>query len=174
MDAQRFYEKEVLRNGLEVVIRAACPDDPERIVEAFKELDAQSIYRRFFIPKKEITEDELQRFREIDFDTNVTLLCTVERDGREIVIASGSYAKTSEDMAEVAFIVEEDYQRLGISKRLLTHLRQIALANGLKKFTAEVLPCNSEMLGVFRGCGCPMKSRTAEGTVHVTLVLEHS
>jgi GNAT superfamily N-acetyltransferase len=174
MNAQQYYEKEILRNGLEVVIRAARPEDAERMVDAFKKLETQSIYTRFFGPKKEITEAELQRFREIDFDALVRLLCTIERDGREIVIASGIYAKLSEDSAEVAFIVEEDYHRLGISKRLLTHLREIALANGIKNFTAEVLPYNSAMLGVFQRCGWPMKSRTSEGTVHVTLDLEHS
>lgn len=174
MNAQQYYEKEILRNGLEVVIRAAHPEDAERIVEAFKGLEAKSIYTRFFSPKKEITEAELQRFREIDFDTRVTLLCTIERDGREIVIASGTYARLSEDSAEVAFIVEEEYQRQGISKRLLAHLREIALANKIKNFTAEILPYNSAMLGVFRSCGWPMKSCTSEGTVHVTLDLEHS
>lgn len=174
MNAQHYYEKEILRNGLEVTIRAARPEDAERIVEAFKGLEANSVYTRFFSPKKEITETELQRFREIDFDTRVTLLCTIERDGREIVIASGTYVKVSEDSAEVAFVVEEDYQRLGISKHLLIHLREIALAKGLKNFTAEVLSYNSAMLGVFHSCGCPIKSSMSEGIVHVTLDLEHS
>ena len=106
--------------------------------------------------------------------TRVTLLCTIARDGQEIVIASGTYARLSEDSAEVAFIAEEDYQRHGISKHLLTHLGEIALANGIKNFTAEVLPYNSAMLGVFQSCGWPMKSCTSEGTVHVTLDLERS
>jgi RimJ/RimL family protein N-acetyltransferase len=174
MNTQQYYEKAILRNGLEVVFRAARPEDAERMVEAFKELDASSIYTRLFSPKKEITEAELQRFRETDFDTIVRLLCTIERDGREIVIGSGIYAKVSADSAEVAFVVEEDYQRLGISKRLLIHLREIALSNGIKNFSAEVLPYNSAMLGVFQSCGWPMKSRTSEGTVHITLDLEHS
>jgi GNAT superfamily N-acetyltransferase len=174
MNAQRLYEKEVLRNGLEVVIRAARPDDVERILEAFKGLEARSIYTRFFGPKKEVTEAEIQRLRETDSDTLVRLLCTIERDGREIVIAEGVYAKVSGESAEVAFIVEEDYRRLGISKRLLAHLRKIALANGLKKFSAEVLACNAAMLGVFRNCGCPMESRTAGGIVYLTLDLERS
>lgn len=172
MDAQRYYEKEQLRSGQEVVIRAAHPDDTERIVEAFKELEAHSIYTRFFSPKKEITAAELQRFRDTDFDTCVRLLCTIIRDGREVVIASGLYVKVAQDSAEVGFIVEEDYQRQGISRRLLTHLGKIARANGIKNFTAEVLPHNSAMLGVFRRCGWPMKARTSEGTVHVTLALE--
>lgn len=174
MNAQQYYAKETLRNGLEVVIRAARSDDAERMIEAFKKLEAESIYKRFFGPKKEITEAELQRFREIDFDTRVTLLCTIEHHGREIVIASGTYARISEDTAEVAFIVEEDYQRLGISKRLLIHLGKISLSKGIKTFTAEVLPHNSAMLGVLQSCGWPMKSSVVEGIVHVTLDLETS
>lgn len=88
MDARQYYEKEILRNGQEVVFRAVRPEDTERIVAAFKQLEAQSIYTRFFGPKKEITEAELQSFREIDFDTRVTLLCTILREGNEIAIAS--------------------------------------------------------------------------------------
>jgi RimJ/RimL family protein N-acetyltransferase len=171
MNARKYYEKEILRNGLEVAIRAAHPEDADRMLEAFNELDADSVYTRFFAPKKEFTEAELRRFREMDFDTRVTLICTVERNGQEIVIASGTYARLSEDSAEVAFVVEEDYQRLGISKRLLTHLREIALASGLKSFSAEVLPYNSAMLGVFQSCGWPMKARSFDGTVHVTIDL---
>jgi RimJ/RimL family protein N-acetyltransferase len=174
MNPQQYYEKEILRNGLEVVFRAARPDDAERMVASFKALEASSIYTRLFSPKKEITEAELQRFRETDFETRVRLLCTTEQDGMEIVIGSGMYAKVSEDSAEVAFVVEEDYQRLGISKRMLIHLREIALAKGIKNFTAEVLPYNSAMLGVFQNCGWPMKSRTSGGTVHITLDIEHA
>jgi GNAT superfamily N-acetyltransferase len=172
-NARQYYAKEILRNGLEVVIRAARPDDAERIVEAFNELQTESIYMRFFGLKKEITEEELQRFWQIDFDSHVTLLCAVERGGREIVIATGTYDRTSEDSAEVAFVVEEDYQRLGISKRLLTHLRTVAVANGLETFTAEVLPYNIAMLHVFHSCGWPMKSTTSGGVVQITLNLKN-
>jgi len=174
MNAQLYYKKEILRNSLEVIIRAARAEDAEHIVEAFKGLDDQSIYTRFFSFKKEITEAELQRFREADFNKRVTLLCIIERDGREIVIASGSYVRESEDSAEVAFIVEEDYQRHGISRCLLNHLREVAIGNGIKNFTASVLPYNSAMLGVFKSCGWPMQSRTSEGTVQIRLQLEGS
>lgn len=172
MNARQYYEQEILRNGLAVVFRAARPDDADRIIEAFNELEAESIYMRFFSPKKEITEEELQRFRETDFDTRVALLCSTERGGREIVIGYGSYFKVSEDAAEVAFVVEEDYQRLGISRRLLAHLGKIAVANGLKTFTAEVLRYNSAMLGLFQSCGWPMTSKSFDETLHVTLDLK--
>ncbi len=171
-DASQYAAKETLRNGLEVCIRAARPDDCERVIEAFHELDPESVYLRYFGPKKSFSEAEIQRFRETDFKTRVILLCTILRDGREIVIAAASYARVEESVAEMAFIVEEDYHKLGIARRLLHHLGAIASEAGIKKFIAEVLPHNTAMIGVFKRCGWPMKSKTDDGTVHITLALD--
>jgi GNAT superfamily N-acetyltransferase len=172
IDARDHSVTETLRNGLEVCIRAARPDDGDLLIEAFHKLDPESIYLRFFGPKKEISPTELKRFREADFDTRVILLCTVPEAGREIVIASGTYVRAGEASAEVAFIVEEDYHRLGIARRLLTHLGKIATAAGIRTFIAEVLPHNTAMLGVFGRCGWPMTTHSADGVTHITLDLE--
>jgi RimJ/RimL family protein N-acetyltransferase len=174
IDARNYSVAETLRNGLEVRIRAARPDDSDLLIEAFRKLDPESVYLRFFGPKKEISPAELKRFREADFDTRVILICTVQEGGREIAIASGTYARVGNDTAEVAFIVEEDYHRLGIARRLLTHLGKIATAAGIRTFIAEVLPHNTAMLGVFGRCGWPMTTHSADGVIHITLDLESS
>lgn len=92
---------------------------------------------------------ELKNLREADFDTGVILVCTIEEGGREIVIASGTYVRCREAVAEVAFLVEEDYHRLGIARRLLALLGKIATTAGVRTLIAEVLPHNAAMLGVF-------------------------
>jgi GNAT superfamily N-acetyltransferase len=171
IDARNYSARETLRNGLKVCIRAARPDDSDLLIEAFKKLDPESVYLRFFGPKKEFSAADVKRFREADFDTRVILLCTVQEDGREIVIASGTYARTGDAVAEVAFIVEEDYHRLGIARRLLTHLGKIAMDADIRRFIAEVLPHNTAMLGVFGRCGWPMTTQSADGVTHITLVL---
>lgn len=174
LDARHYRVEEKLRNGLLLVIRAACPDDEAGVLEAFAKLDPESIYLRFFGPKKAFTETELSRFRNIDFDTRVTLFGTVQENGREVIVASGTYVRLDNDEAEIAFIVEEDYQRLGISRRLIGHLGRIAIAAGLRRFVAEVLPQNTAMLGVFGHCNWPMTSHHEDGTVHVILDLTSS
>lgn len=171
MDAKHYSAEEQLRNGQMILIRAGRPDDSDRIVQAFHKLDPESIYLRFFGPKKELSEADLRRFREIDFDNRVVLLATIAIDEDETVIASGTYARNGANSAEIAFIVEEDYHRLGISGRLIKHLANIATAAGITTFTAEVLPQNNAMLGVFSRSGFPMKSHTSDGTVHITLDL---
>jgi len=174
IDARHFAVRERLRNGLEVCFRALHPDDGERIVEAFSKLDADSIYFRFFGQKAEITEQDFRLIREMDFDTRVALLVTLMQDGREIVIGSASYARFGESAAEIAFLVEEDYQGLGIARKLLTHLGRIAHAAGITTFVAEVLGQNAAMLKVFAACGWPMETSKEDGSVHVTLSLAQS
>ncbi len=171
MDASDYCVRETLRNGLDICIRSARPDDSDRLVEAFHKLAPESIYLRYFGSKKEISAAELKRFRETDFSTRVILLCTVQQDGHEIAIASGTYVRAGDAAAEVAFVVEEDYHRLGIARRLLTHLGKIATDAGIRTFLAEVLPHNAAMLGVFGRCGWPMTTHTADGTTHITLDL---
>jgi len=175
IDARNYSVTETLRNGLEACFRAAHPDDSDLLIEAFHKLDPESVYLRFFGPKKEISPTELKRFREADFDTRIILICTVQEDGREIVIASGTYARAEDAAsAEVAFIVEEDFHRLGIARRLLMHLGKIATAAGIRTFIAEVLPHNTAMLGVFGRCGWPMTTHSADGVIHITLDLQPS
>lgn len=171
IDARNYSATETLRNGLEVCIRAARPEDSELVVEAFRKLDPESVYLRFFGPKKELSTAELKRFREADFTNRVILLCTVQEDGRDVVIASGTYVRAADAAAEVAFIVEEDYHRLGIARRLLTHLGKIATDAGIRTFIAEVLPHNTAMLAVFGRCGWPMTTHIADGVTHIALDL---
>ncbi len=56
-----------------------------------------------------------------------------------MIDASSSYAKSSAGRAEVAFVVDEDYHRLGIAGRLLHHLGYIAVERGITVFAADVL-----------------------------------
>jgi RimJ/RimL family protein N-acetyltransferase len=156
---------------MEVCIRALRPDDGERMAEAFRNLEPESIYTRFFSFKDGLSEADYRLIREMDFDNRVALIVTQMVEGREVVIGSSSYARCGDGVAEVAFIVEEDFHGLGIARRLLTHLGRIARERGISRFIAEVLVANAPMLKVFSAVGWPMQRRAADGTVHVTLSL---
>ena len=169
LNVSQYLVQETLRNGLVVTIRALHPDDCERMDEAFRKLDKEAIYTRFFSYKKELNQNDFEIIRTLDFDTRVALIVTVMEAGKEVVIASSSYAKTSDHEAEVAFVVEEDYHRLGIAGRLLRHLGQIARERGISVFVADVLPGNAGMLSVFKSVGWPLESKTEDGVVQVTL-----
>ena len=89
----------------------------------------------------------------------------------ERIIAVGRYGVTGQGAAEVAFTVEEDFQRMGLAGKLLGELAQIARKRGIARFEAYVLPENTGMLGVFQRSGFAMAKKREDGAVKVTLEL---
>lgn len=175
IDAVNYEHNVTLRNGKPVRVRSIRADDKKRLVTAFRNLDPESIYTRFFYHKKILTDAELKAATEIDFDSAVALVVTTGDGEQETIIGAGRYAVIDEAgpsrAAEVAFTVEEDYHRQGIARILLQHLAFIAREKGLSRFVAEVLPENRGMLTVFSRSGLSMKTEHGGDAVHVTLSL---
>jgi RimJ/RimL family protein N-acetyltransferase len=176
IDAQNYRVDDKLKDGTAVTIRAIRPDDKNRIVEAFKNLESESVYTRFFSYKRGLTDKELKTATEVDFENTVALVVTVPAgSGEETVIGAGRYVlydpPNALRSAEIAFTIEEDYQGQGIAGRILGHLIHIAREKGVSQFEADVLPENKAMLAVFARSGLPMKKSLEEGAVHVSLSL---
>ncbi len=175
IDAAAYDTIETLKNGIDVRIRSIRADDKERISEAFRNLEPESIYTRFFYHKKALTDAELKTITEVDFDEVVALVVTIGKERNETIIAAGRYvafnAADNLRSAEVAFTVEEDYQGQGLASHLLRHLVYIARRKGIAQFEADVLPQNKAMLTVFSRCGLPMVTGHEVGNTHVTLTL---
>jgi RimJ/RimL family protein N-acetyltransferase len=174
IDAREFEMTETLKNGLAVRIRAIRPADKAGIVDAFGKLDPESVYTRFFRTKDSLSDADLKRATEVDFDNVVALVVTIESGGKETIMGGGRYLAFDHPggrSAEIAFVVEEDYHGLGIAGRLLKHLARIAREKGVRQFEAEVLPQNKAMLSVFSRSGLPMEQTQTEGVIHVTLSL---
>jgi GNAT superfamily N-acetyltransferase len=162
-----------LNDGTPVSIRAIRKDDKESIHNAFKALDREAVYRRFFAPKQDLTDLELEQVIDVDFSQVVALVATVFRaDGEEIVIGDGRYVadqREKPERAELGFLVAEPYRGRGIATLLLRHLAPIAQDAGLSAFEADVL--NTPMLAVFRHSGLPICRRREGNIIHVTLSL---
>lgn len=176
MDARSYSAEETLKNGTVVRIRAIRADDRHEIIKDFGKLQAKSIYTRFFEYKKALTDEELKTYIEVDFENIVAMVVTTWENDTETIIGGGRYLAfgigDAERSAELAFMVGEDYQGLGIASITLRHLAGIAKDKGIAQFYAEVLPENGGMLTVFERSGFPMKKEYAEGVVHITLSLK--
>lgn len=175
IDARNYSVQETLKNGLQVTVRAIRPDDRERLLAAFKELDERTLYLRFFGPKQEVSQRELTEATDVDFVRTIALVTCLQDDAGEKIIGAGRYIAFGEadppDRAEVAFTVEEDYQGLGIGTIMLRRLAEIAKRKGVAEFHAEVLPENKGMLAVFNRSGFQVKQEFVEGLAHVILFL---
>jgi GNAT superfamily N-acetyltransferase len=154
-----------------VRIRAIRADDKARIVKAFGSLEPRSIRLRFFSLKKNMSAEEVRHVTEPDRVREAALVATVATEDREeIIVGLGQYAGSGRS-ADIAFVVEEDYQNRGIASRLLQHLVRIARERGITQFEADVLAGNTPMLTVLRRSRLPRTESEEDGVVRVTLAL---
>lgn len=172
-DLSRFRVQATLRDGLPVVIRTARADDKDRLKLAFGQLDPQTIYTRYFAYRKGFTESELARLDTPDFDRVILLVATVGEGADETIIAGATCAiddaAGDARTAELAFTVEEDYQRQGLASKLLQTIIALARSRGIRRFTAEVLAGNQAMRAVFQRSGMMKSASSSGGVVHYVL-----
>ncbi|BAS08565.1 acetyltransferase Pat [Arthrobacter sp. Hiyo4] len=152
----------VLRDGGTAHLRPIHPSDADA-VQAFHAGQSQnSIYMRFFAFKARLSSKELKRFTEVDYKDRVALAITF---GGEI-LGIGRYDRLDDPLeAEVAFNIADAHQGRGIGSILLEHLAAAAHENGIRRFSAEVLPENRKMLMVFADAGYDVKRHFDDGVV---------
>ena len=171
----QFRQVSALRDGRPVLIRAARADDRERLVTAFQGLDRQTIYTRYFSFRKGFSETEFKRLEQADFSRYMLLVATLGSGTEETIIAGASCVVTDAagpaPTAELAFMVEEDYQRQGLASQMLTTIAGLARRRGIVRLEADVLAQNPAMLTVFKRCGWPMTTSHSGGVVHLVLDL---
>ena len=174
-DIANYNVVEKLRDQRPVKIRAIRPGDKALLLEAFKGLEASSIYTRFFGPRKDPTDRELIQATEIDFIHNVALVSCIQESARERIIGVGRYIALEgpdpPSAAEIAFVVEEDYHGQGIAPILFKHLLLIGRQQGISRFEADVLHTNKKMLRVFERTGLPVVKKSSSDSIHVTIKL---
>jgi GNAT superfamily N-acetyltransferase len=167
------YERDVLiRDGHALTIRAIRPGDKDRLLEHFRSLGRESVYNRFLSPKRELTDAELVRLTELDFDKHVGLFAVRRVEGREEVMGVARYVVVEGSnplRAEMAVAVSDAAQGHGIGTVLLEHLAGIAVSRGITAFEADVLGANGRMLRMIRRTGLPLELKRTDGVVHVSL-----
>ena len=168
--AADYSAVEHLRDGRPIEIRALRPDDRAEMLAAVGRTSTQSLRRRFFVPKKVFSEQELAFFLNIDFENHVALVAQIDEDGPTIV-AGGRYIVVQPGQAEIAFVVVDAYQGQGIGTILMRHLAVLACDAGLNELIAEVLPENTAMLKVFGKFGFRPSSKREPQVRHLTMRL---
>jgi RimJ/RimL family protein N-acetyltransferase len=174
MNAAEYTAVERLRDGTTLQIRALHPGDRAEMLASVGRFSKQTLYRRFFAPKRSFSEREIEFFLDVDFTKHVALVAVLVESGQQLIAGGARYIVSHPGCAEIAFAIDDPHQKLGIATHLINHLIKIARAAGLETFVAEVLPENVPMLKVFERCGLATTTRSERGVVHVTLALSPS
>jgi len=150
IDPPRYRTTHVLDDGTQVNFRSIRPTDEPLVRDMFYELSQATIYYRFMSHIKHVPRRQIQDFVFINHRTDLAIAATVpEAHGEDIIAIGRYYLDEKTNLAEVAFVVRDEWQNRGLGSFLLKHLSMIAKRNGIRGFTAEVLRTNRAMQSVF-------------------------
>jgi acyl-CoA hydrolase/GNAT superfamily N-acetyltransferase len=161
--------------GLEIFIRPVKISDESLLKDFFYSLSDTSLQRRFVSERKDMPHERLQDFVVIDYTSEMILLAFEANSEGEQVIAVGQYAIIgSTHTADVAFVVRDDKQELGIGKELLKYLTLLAKKQGLLGFTADVLISNTRMMRLFESMGFDVQKHISDGMYEMKMTFLES
>jgi acetate---CoA ligase (ADP-forming) len=159
----------LLADGRVAKVRPILPSDAVLLKGLHASLSPESVYLRFFSPRRMLRDSEFEHFANVDYVDRLALVALVEG---ELVAVARYDRPPGTDQAEVAFTVRDDQQGRGIGTILLEHLASAAVATGIRRFVADTLSENHRMLDLFRKSGFEEKAAYQEGVVRVTMELE--
>jgi len=160
---EELVHRATLVDGTEVLFRPIKPTDDKPLRDMLYSLSPQSIYYRFFQPLTKFSFSYRQQFVNVNPKEELAIVGCIPSPEGEQIIAVGRYIQEpGSDMAEVAFLVHDEWQNKGIGTHLLHFLADVARRNGLKGFRATVLKDNQAMLNVFHSSGYEIQTKLEE------------
>jgi GNAT superfamily N-acetyltransferase len=165
--------KQTFKGGIEVRFRHIKPSDEEAMRRLFYRFSDNSVYYRYFSPIKTMPHAKMQQYVNVDCNHVISIVALVGPPEDERIIAEARFVKDKKrPYADVAFIVDENYQGLGIATYIYKMLIRVAKERGLKGFTADVLASNKSMMKVFEKGGLPVKATISEGAYELKISFE--
>jgi len=154
-----------LVDGTIAHIRPIRPDDAADLVAFHDHLSGETVHLRFFAAHPHLQAEEVARFTKVDYVDRFALVAHVEG----CLAAVARYDREPDtDRAEVAFVVADELQGLGLGTLLLEYLAAAARRRGVAIFVAETLGTNRPMQAMFAHAGFPCVQKWGDGVVDVT------
>ena len=145
---------DTLRDGTQIFFRPVKPTDEPPLSEMLYSMSAESVRSRYFTHTIRFPHKDVQRLANIDYQSDLAIVGVVPKSGGDEIVAMAQYfLDPKTQVAEVAFIVQDEWQDKGLGTFLLDYLVQIARQRGVRRFFAKVLPTNKAMLAVFYNSG---------------------
>jgi acyl-CoA hydrolase/RimJ/RimL family protein N-acetyltransferase len=162
-----------LRDGRRVTVRPTRTGDAAALQDLFFRLRPEDVRTRFFRQLRSLTDEMAQHLCGVSYEQEMAFAAVVGEPESERVVGSSCYfLDPRTGLAEVAYMVDPEWQGVGLGNALQLRTMEYARANGIRGFTADVLSDNAAMLAVFRHSGCRVTSRAADGVVELELLFE--
>ncbi len=151
---QELEKSATLKDSTEIFFRPVKPTDEPALQEMLYSLSTESVQRRYMTQTMKFPHKDLQHLTNIDYYQDLAIVGVVPGVGGEEIVAIAQYFLDPKTLAaEVAFVVQDEWQQKGMGSLMLDYISQIARQRGVKRFYAKVLPNNRPMLNVFYNSG---------------------
>jgi acetyltransferase len=161
---RELEETVTLKNGAVALLRPIRPEDAELERAFVAALSPQTLYRRFMMPVKELSDAMIERFTQIDYDRELALVA-LENPGGGTPGGPGSrlcgvarIIPTWEDgVAEFAIVVGDWTQHSGLGRELMLRMFDACRTRGYDVIEGIVLGENVSMLRFCERLGFTIK-----------------
>jgi len=136
-----------LGDGARVHLRPIRPDDEERLIAFHDRLSGQTAYQRFFNVMTHLPRASAHFLANVDYRRRLALVAEHAEGSSRTLVGVARYDCTGQpEIAEIAFVVRDDWQNRGLGTILLEALLTAAAERGIGRFRAYVLTSNGRML----------------------------
>lgn len=145
---------DTLIDGTEIFFRPVKPTDEAALSGMLYSLSPSSVEKRYMTHTMTFPHKDVQHLANINYQNDLSVVSTVPGvSGEDIVGIAQYYLDPKTQSAEVAFVVQDEWQQKGMGTLLLNYLTRVAKQRGVRRFYAKVLPKNKPMLAVFYNSG---------------------
>jgi RimJ/RimL family protein N-acetyltransferase len=160
-----------LRDEREVRVRPTRTTDARAMQELFFRLTEDDVRSRFFQKLTSLTDSVAQHLCSVGYEEEMAFAAVVgPHESERIVGTSCYYLDPSTGLADVAYLVDPEWQGLGLGTILHERTVEYARGHGVRGFTADVLLSNAAMLRVFQRGDHELTSVVSGGNYEVTMI----
>jgi acetyltransferase len=161
-----------LKNGREVLLRPIKPEDEPLWLEMFQSFSDESIRYRFFQILKDTPHEVRVRYCNIDYDREIAIVAELTEKGRKKILGVGRLSIEPDGKSgELAFIIGDQWQGLGLGTKMVDYVIEIAREMGVETVYAIMLPDNYRALNLTKKMGFKLEY-LEDGTVKGILDLK--
>lgn len=160
-----------LRDGRAVRVRPTRTSDSRAMQELFFRLPEEDVRTRFFQKLTSLTDAAAQHLCSIDYEEEMAFAAVVGPPEQERIVGTSCYyLNPATGLAEASYMVDPDWQGVGLGSVLHTRMVEYASAHEVRGFRADVLVGNASMLRLFERAGHDLTVTTSGGVHEVTMI----
>jgi acetyltransferase len=161
-----------MRDGRQVLLRPIKPEDEPLWLEMFQNFSEESIRYRFFQIIKDTPHETRVRYCNIDYDREIALVPELTENGKRKILGVVRVGIEPNGKAgEIAFIVADPWQGLGLGAKMVDYAIEIAKNMKIETLYAIMLPDNLRAISLMKKMGFTI-TYAEDGTVKGNLSLK--